>query len=134
MRVHASHPQLRKEVEIRSVYVFTCAGCDGDFYVRAANVQADGSLKCWQCGKGSHRWCPQCHQTKPHGEFEYYNHFVMIGRAEWCLECAAAAKEPKEPTVRECGQCGTEFPAKRRDARYCSSRCRVAAHRAASSS
>lgn len=35
-----------------------------------------------------------------------------------------------EPRQRTCAQCGAPFSASRSDARYCSGRCRVAAHRA----
>jgi len=35
----------------------------------------------------------------------------------------------EDGTLR-CGHCGERFQAKRQDARYCSTRCRVAAHRA----
>lgn len=133
MKVHASHPQLRKTEFITSVYIFTCPGCTDEFYVRGAHVQADGSLRCRKCSKtGSYRWCPNCRQATPWHEFENVGHFARLGRAEWCLECAAtetAASKPEKPS-KVCAHCATEFVPSRRDARFCSGRCRVAAHRA----
>jgi hypothetical protein len=43
------------------------------------------------------------------------------------------ARHPSEPTVHPniCDQCQKEFTSRRSDARYCSTRCRVAAHRTA---
>jgi hypothetical protein len=35
----------------------------------------------------------------------------------------------RRDSTRTCDHCGTEFQAKRSNARYCSTRCRVAAHR-----
>jgi Stc1 domain len=132
MRVHSSHPQVHKVDIIVSVYLYDCPGCGGEFYVRGAVVQPDGSLRCHQCseGAGSFRWCPRCHQAKPYNEFE--SDRVDAGRHQWCLECAAAAKEAARQPVKTCDQCGAEFTSVRRDAHFCSGRCRVAAHRARS--
>ena len=130
MRVHGSHPQVRKVDIFKNVYVFDCPDCGGEFYIRGAWVQPDGTLRCRKCSErdSSYRWCPRCHQAKPFKEFESDRHDA--GRHQRCLECVEAQQE-QESLTRACDRCGTEFTPTRRDARYCSGRCRVAAHRVA---
>jgi hypothetical protein len=41
-----------------------------------------------------------------------------------------AERRRLSPESRTCAQCGETFAPKRSDARFCSTRCRVAAHRA----
>jgi hypothetical protein len=122
MKVHKSHPQLEKVEVVHRGYIFECPGCGRDFHVRYARVQADGSLRCPDCSNGSMCWCAGCGAAKPSGEMQR-NRWNEPGHR--CLDCAAAEPQPKT-----CDRCGEEFTPKRRDARYCSGRCRVAAHRA----
>ncbi|WP_178358280.1 hypothetical protein [Mycolicibacterium hippocampi] len=42
MRVHESHPQLQTVDVVTTVFVFACAACGEEHYVRGARVQADG--------------------------------------------------------------------------------------------
>jgi hypothetical protein len=120
--------------DTRTAIVFQCAQCQDTFYVRGAHVQADGSLRCRKCSqiKGladAVDWCPLCREAKPYRAFEPDDHPSRRGyRARWCLECAAAQKESASP-AKVCEHCGNEFLPARRDARFCSGRCRVAAHR-----
>jgi hypothetical protein len=132
VRVHRSHPQVYDRLIMQTVVVFDCAQCGETFYIRSAYVQGDGSLRCFRCsehGRGviEYCWCPQCRKTKPFNEFE--PRAASAERHRWCLECVAAMKEA-ESLTRACDQCGSEFTPTRRDARFCSGRCRVAAHRA----
>jgi hypothetical protein len=41
------------------------------------------------------------------------------------------SQKPKPPSIIQCQDCGDTFTAKRSDARFCSVKCRVKAHRAA---
>ena len=126
MRVHSSHPQVEKVEVVKYAYVFTCAECRREFYVGRARVQADGTLRCFECndrrGDGF-MWCPHCRTAKSFREFEPDR--IDAGRHQWCLECVAVDGDE----ARCCARCGSEFTPKRSDARFCSGRCRVAAHR-----
>jgi hypothetical protein len=128
MKVHQSHPQLQKVEVVHTAYIFECPGCGEEFYVRAAWVQPDGSLKCPRCDDTtrtrSFRWCPLCQQAKPWREFERdpRDHHPR------CLDCASAGTQAP-PQPKTCDHCGTEFTPTRTDARFCSGRCRIAAHR-----
>ncbi len=117
---------------VQTIVVFDCAACSKPYKIRSARVQADGTLQCPNCSEAeSFRWCPQCQQAKPWERFENVRHFARLGRAEWCLECASVVPAVRPAT--SCDHCGTEFEPARSDARFCSGRCRVAAHRAAAS-
>jgi hypothetical protein len=136
MQVHRSHPQVYDMEVVQNAVVFDCAQCKKTFFIRAAYVQADGTLRCMKCTRErtrwlySYRWCPHCRQAKPFKEFE--RDYVNAGRHQWCLQCVAALKE-RESLTRACDSCGNEFTPSRRDARFCCSRCRVRAYRAARS-
>lgn len=128
MRVHSSHPQVEKVEIVQTVYAFTCAACGDAHYVRGARVQADGTLRCYKCdgrkrGGTFYRWCPRCRTAKSLRDFEPDR--IDAGRHQWCLECVAVDGDK----ARCCAWCGSEFTPKRSDARFCSGRCRVAAHR-----
>ena len=131
MRIHKSHPQLHTIEIVQTVYAFNCAECGSEYYVRGAWTQADGTLRCGQCAEKQphgwpvhYYWCPRCRQAKRDCEKHWPSH-----RGQWCLDCSAAEKNP-EPVTATCQHCGDSFNPKRRDARYCSTRCRTAAHRA----
>lgn len=125
--VPPSHPQVYTVEEVIHPRVFDCAVCGEGFYIRDAIVQRDGSLQCRECSttdRRGYRWCPECRQAKPPAEFF---------RDNWaqCSDCWDARLHPA-PIVNVCERCGAEFTPARRDARFCSGRCRVAAHRALS--
>jgi hypothetical protein len=52
-------------------------------------------------------------------------------KCEVCVDEKKKAKSPKkqESCYRQCGECGETFQPKRSDAKFCSSKCRVAHHR-----
>ena len=135
-RLHG-HPQARMIPVVRKVWGFDCPNCGRTCYLRDAAPQPDGSLWCSWCSPLNERqaWCPSCQQTKPESEFnpladpsaEGLAAALGLERSQMgvCHECYLTPKVP--PT---CEQCGEEFKHKRKDARFCSGACRVAAHRA----
>lgn len=150
-RLH-KHPQVKRVIDVKHVWMFTCARCGGNFYLWAAYTQTDGSLTCWSCGDGQARllWCLGCQRGLPEERFirplrddfdpdsEYGKRVLALralsrrpgpqyGPSELLCEECRGRPEP----ARECAKCGQEFTPRRSDARFCSSRCRVAAHRAA---
>jgi hypothetical protein len=60
--------------------------------------------------------------------------YVVVGPQVYCsTECATDARKQARRVGRSkhlCERCGAAFTPRRADARYCSTRCRVAAHRA----
>jgi hypothetical protein len=123
---------------MRTVRVFDCPRCgQGDWYLRAARPLADGTLVCRWCftDDDAHDLvrCPGCGHMRPASEFERDPDPVwdqiaaaLGGRAphKECLACRA----PQDRS-RPCERCGEPFTPTRSDARFCSGRCRVAAHR-----
>ena len=117
--------------------MFTCSGCECEFYVFAARVQRDGSLRCWECAEKrdgidwpvDYDWCCQCRKAKRWGEFRSFSGVKAAGHR--CSECRAAKPVAQPRPAVACRHCGVEFTPTRSDARYCSGRCRVAAHREA---
>ena len=87
---------------MRTVWVFTCPDCGKDFYLGAARLGEDSELRCGRCDDGE-GWQRGFHYEPPEVE--------------------------KEIVAFVCANCGDEFTPARSDARYCSTRCRVAAHR-----
>lgn len=134
MRVHGTHPQVQQIQVVQNAYIFVCPVCGGEFYVKGAHVQPDGTLRCRKCSEvhwpNTYEWCPQCRTAKPFTAFEpQFDRDSRLNRARWCLKCAAAETVPRTP-AKTCDHCHQEFTPARRDAKFCSGRCRVAAHRA----
>ncbi len=97
------HPQAHLDIQIRNVWVADCAECGRTEYLRHAVVGDDDKLRCVDC------------DPRPWEE-----------RREW----TPPEPEQPEPIERHCAHCGGALnPSARRDARYCGTRCRVAAHR-----
>lgn len=120
-----SHPQAHLEAFIIQRWVFSCPGCKRDWYLASALAQPDGSLMCPDCRSDADLvWCPGCQRSLPAAAFRGYPALDRL-----CADCRHA-----EPAFRSCARCGVPFTARRSDARYCSTRCRVAAHRAADAS
>jgi len=115
LKVHPSHPAIRRQEVSRLRAVFDCATCHGTLLIRNATVQPDGSLQCVDCCPESHqlRWCPGCQSAKTTDEFV---------KGQRCQDCST-------PKPKTCHQCGNSFTPKRRDGRFCSTTCRVTANR-----
>lgn len=74
------------------------------------------------------RWCDRCQRVKDCDEFDH----VLDARGRpkplrWRRSCRDCLTPP--PRVYECEHCHAPFEPWRSDARFCSGRCRVAAHR-----
>lgn len=68
--------------------------------------------------------CCACHELKP--SCEYPDRSSYLGRSPYkCWTCRTPA-----PRIQACDHCGDNYTPPRTDSRYCSGRCRVAAHRA----
>ncbi|PBC57039.1 hypothetical protein CJ177_15815 [Rhodococcus sp. ACPA1] len=120
-----------------TVPAFECTYCDALTELADGHVESSGRLCCRDCHysssfggwrDGTHLWCPRCRTAKPQGAFDHrpFVHYPV------CRDCetAAAARAARRPPTVACAHCSGEFTPARSDARYCSTRCRVAAHRA----
>jgi hypothetical protein len=121
-----SHSQAEQREIIRTVWVFRCNRCERLYRLLYAKPLADGSLVCRGClrDQDAHdlRRCESCGQMLPEDEFTAPGGYADLTE---CRSCRAPVD-----LLRYCGRCGEPFTARRRDAVYCSVRCRVAAHRA----
>jgi hypothetical protein len=153
------HPQVsqRSIVVVRKPWCFVCPDCpleDGVpiyWWLRGAIVQPDGSLRCRkhsavQWPEPSLEWCPACQRALPPSAFIVTRPDPEPGSREEALweafglgnerksDVCSDCHVPDPPFVldrrRPCEQCGEKMIG-RSDKRFCSSRCRVAAHRAA---
>jgi hypothetical protein len=130
------HPKI--EERIIWVQGFYCGGCGkwrtGVPWYTPTDEQGE---------KLYHPWCA------PQGDFTYLSiddrrHAMSKPAWLWCRSgqhVAAATdgrqgnrepcdhRQPETDRTRVCEQCGESFTPSRSDARYCSGRCRVAAHR-----
>ena len=77
--------------------------------------------RCWECTKAAAReWRRKCQQQR---RAVAAGLLVRLpGQGKW--GCCAIV-----PAKYACARCGAEFRPRRTTARYCSTRCRVAAHR-----
>jgi hypothetical protein len=103
------------------------------------------AYRCSKCGESYWlRWYVACDET---GQDLYCRNCTLDSEFFWCRrgqhvisggwqaiqpdrERGHATIKPKPDHTRACAHCGQTFTPKRSDARYCSGRCRVAAHRA----
>jgi len=124
-----NHPQAFKRVEQVWKYVFTCPACETTKPLGRAQVNAGGTLICKTCAYRhsdyghsdyDHIWCSTCKRALPPTSFSIFGNMEVELR---CNDCRNPVRN------RTCQHCGQSFNAKRDDARYCSTRCRVAAHR-----
>ena len=128
------HEQAYSYTETVTRQAFTCATCEQRWRLRAARVTPDGRLVCPACHHRDHgtyestvEWCPGCQQSRPRKEFEIPTLVTRLTRL-LCSTCRAQTTPPDR--TRPCVECGASFTPARSHARYCSVRCRVAAHRA----
>ena len=158
MKVHRSHPQVYESTEVRTVTVFDCY-CGKTFHIHSAYVEPDGTLTCYSCRESTKllskhrgrcpecrtgvvcseynklessapdlRWCSRCKTAKNRDEFKQNSYTSQV--SPQCIECIESDKAAKTVSERVCENCDREFLPTRKDARYCSGRCRVAAYRA----
>jgi hypothetical protein len=124
------------------VTAFACAACGRDWRMQKGTIPTDA--------KGQHLYCPYHDEGPDHadpcGPFDVVTDGPITRRQHsyyWCengkhvsigTPCSTRhspwlALRPNRPQ-QDCQHCGTAFAPARSDARYCSGRCRVAAHRA----
>lgn len=131
----APHPTARPG--FIDVWVYTCPRCDPDQVHRAGWY-----IPCSEDGRTLFcRWhAPQREypSTNYKGEpFTARTTAYLWCRRGWhvtgerCGEGAHITSRTRTPEPRACQRCGETFTPTRSDARFCSARCRVAAHRAA---
>jgi hypothetical protein len=135
-----SHPQVEETVVWRTVWAFSCPRCECRFKLFHAKPLADGTLVCRWCfgPEDEHDLlrCKQCGKMLPTSEFErepdpaFDQTAAALGGYSMLIECRSC-RRPRTPDIaeRDCEHCGTSFTPSRSDARFCSLRCRVAAHR-----
>ena len=121
-----NHPNVQfAYIERRGYSCSRCieAGkCNEDwiwFGIRRAVPLINGEIVCWRHAteeERRNRWCGRCERALDKDEFD---------RPMICRSCSTRAAHQ-----RSCEHCGIEFVPARKDARFCSGRCRVAAHRA----
>lgn len=121
---------LHERVETVRRRYFYCSTCRREqrFGWTSAYCTEAGELLCFSCsyerrrrGDEQLRLCRQCRQPRHVlSDFPYPACSQTV-----CNGCRIEKKRQPLP----CGHCGKPFTPKRSDARYCSGRCRTAAHR-----
>lgn len=109
---------------------FQCLRCDRWLPLNIALPLEEGSLICWHC-----REAEDAHDLLRCGECGRMLASEAFGPSRFALpiKCEGCRSQRIKRATREsrpCHQCGETFTPSRTDARYCSGRCRVAAHRA----
>jgi|GEM_PF-5522277 len=135
------HPQVRQTyIKSYEPRTFACLRCEAEFYLRGARPLADGTLVCPRCfvEADAHdlRWCAKCEQMLPSEEFALDEFAQKLSRSlgapqRWHKACRACRTPERPDRTRACDHCGESFTPMRDHARFCSGRCRVAAHRKA---
>ncbi|MFD4957384.1 hypothetical protein [Microbacterium sp. NPDC058389] len=107
------HPSAKKAAVY--VWTYTCAECGEEFDARKFTpCDADGTLYCGRhVPAGKHRWC------------SIGGHVFLGDRCEVSHDKSVKPSTPE----RFCAYCGESLNGYRSDAVYCSTRCRMAAHR-----
>ena len=111
---HSSQPHPSAKTGTVRIWTYECAACGQTFEARKFTpCDEDGTLYCSpDVPAGGHRWCS-------------VGGHVFVGD-----KCTVSHdKSVKPQNVRTCENCGKLMVGRRSDARYCSARCRVAAHR-----
>lgn len=108
-----NHPQVREELAWKVVRYFDCARCGRAIRMPFPVVlTADGALVCFLCATN-------VEVDQRIESIEAYGPPPKLKRDR---------KRPP-PDERDCDHCGAGYTPKRSDSRYCSGRCRTAAHR-----
>jgi hypothetical protein len=115
---------------VKSIPYFYCAKCGREkpFSWTYAFCTETGDLLCL-AHELNWRLCRRCRQPRHNSQFapghtQYQCHNTI------CDECRVGDTPQREPLQMVCAHCRNPFTAKRSDARFCSGRCRTAAHRA----
>jgi hypothetical protein len=147
----AAYPQGLTSYVSRVRYYFKCAVCmapggkwEGHHirwsWVEEFGLTEDGKLLCTVCAdrlkRPRHRYCRRCLEPRPVSKFpapyDTPDTDWVLGHTVFGSHICDTCRNPPRPTA-ECEHCTETFTQARSDARFCSTRCRVAAHRAARS-
>jgi hypothetical protein len=130
----ASLPLHHRQVW-KTVPYFYCSKCgtEQQFTWTGTNCTETGELLCRLCsyrlsqGNGHNWWrvCRRCRQPRRAGS--QFNLVYPPCSNTICDECRSDSHH--QPLQLVCAHCRNPFTAKRSDARFCSGRCRTAAHR-----
>jgi len=141
--VTATNPEVAKPlplhqrtelVRVKRTY-FYCTKCHREhrfsWFTAYCNEAAELLCMSCRCGGPDLRLCRRCHQPRQLDRFGTAGQWPC--QSSTCHECLRGSPATKEPLQRECecSHCETTFTAGRSDAKFCSPRCRTAAHRAA---
>lgn len=122
---------------------FACPRCQatkGDDWMcwmtdRAVPLADGTTIVCWNHATEAerrNRWCASCQQVKDQDDFDLIDPEATGWRRRWKRNCRACLEARHVRAEVVCARCDSSFIPKRKDAVYCSGRCRVAAHRAKS--
>jgi hypothetical protein len=118
---------------VKTVSYFYCSKCGGEerFMWSTAHCTETGELICDRiaCGRTCWKLCRRCRQPRRYPDQFTASYLGPPGIPTICNECCVQKPE-REPLQVACVHCGKPFTANRSDARFCSGRCRTAAHRA----
>lgn len=145
---------LRERTEIVVRTYFRCTNCrvEQRFSWHSVYCTENGALLCFSCAPvRAHdrdgigwRLCRRCRQPRrtglgPDTDFTWYGAYLPPAYTQYpdgntiCNACRRLGSKRAEPLQVVCLRCETTFIAKRSDAKFCSAKCRTAAHRAAQS-
>jgi endogenous inhibitor of DNA gyrase (YacG/DUF329 family) len=126
----------------KTVAYFYCSKCgrEKQFSWFDAFCTQSGELLCLACtsafnfdkDKTGWKLCRRCRRPRRVGKDSQFTYpYVQYpDHNTICDECRSVNWPAREPLQAVCARCGKPFTAKRSDARFCSGRCRTAAHRA----
>jgi hypothetical protein len=121
---------LHQRTVIKTVLCFYCSKCgrEKQFSWHYAHCTEVGELVC--CVSTGLKLCRRCCQPRRTGR----DGGQFTGSQTVCDGCPGRPRaDSREPLQVVCGNCGNTFAAKRSDSKFCSGRCRTAAHRATQS-
>jgi hypothetical protein len=124
---------LKAEAEGRITSLMTCPGSDRISWKRPYGEVMYRKV-CGCCGRatadkietGTRRNCRPC-------QMEYDRAMQRAYTALWRIRKYGESGIPSRVFTKECNHCGSVFQPKRSTAQFCSTKCRVAAHRKAAS-
>ena len=121
----ASLPLYQRTIS-RTVTFFYCSKCGREkpFSWHYAHCTESGDLVC--CAATGWKLCRRCQQPRQRRGAE--NQFTISETV--CDGCPGPHADMGDPLQLVCSHCATSFTARRSDAKFCSGKCRTAAHRA----
>lgn len=117
---------LHERTIVKTILYFYCSKCrrEKPFSWHYAHCTESGDLVC--CASTGLKLCRRC--RRPRRTRDQFTASQTV-----CDGCPGPHADPRDPLQVACAHCATNFTAKRSDARFCSAKCRTAAHRATQS-